>query len=230
VRARAEHQFPQQLDKLGLQRFDVILMDLEMPVMGGLETTRRIREIGDPTRTLPIIAMSASAYATDVARCSAAGMNGHIAKPIGREALRTKLDRWLPERRTIIRGKNADSADSPLSKLVAEVGPAAAMHVATIFEAQLVKRLDLFRAHSLDLPAIKTEVHNLAGISSTLGFDELTAIARKVDDKFKLGRPIDELLPQLIARCEGARQVLRTLFADPGRIPGIAGKSGQGAG
>lgn len=218
------------LDKLGQQRFDVILMDLEMPVMGGLEATRRIREIGDSTRTLPIIAMSASAYATDVARCSAAGMNGHIAKPIGREALRTKLDRWLPERRTIIRAKDADSADSPLSKLVAEVGPAAAMHVATIFEAQLVKRLDLFRARGLDLPAIKTEVHNLVGISSTLGFDELTAIARKVDEQFKLGRPIDELLPQLIARCEGARQVLRTLFADPGRIPGIAGKSGQVAG
>ena len=203
------------LDKLLQQRFDVVLMDLEMPVMGGLEAARRIRTMANPARNIPVIAMSASAYANDIARCKAAGMNAHVAKPIGREVLTRTLDRWLPERRANPRRKDASHADSPISKLIAMVGHTAAMQVAVAFEASLVKRLDLFRAERLDLPAIKTEVHNLAGISSTLGFDELSEIARRVESQFGQGRPVEELVPQLIAKCEAAKGVLRTLHAEP---------------
>ena len=199
------------LDRLMQQRFDVVLMDLEMPVMGGLEATRRIRASAGPARNIPVIAMSASAYATDVTRCKAAGMNAHVAKPIGRESLIRTLDRWLPERRANRRKDDGDLADSPISKLVSMVGHTAAMQVAAAFETALAKRLELFRAESLDLPAIKTEVHNLAGISSTLGFDELTEIARRIEDRFGHGRPVEELVPQLIAKCEAAKVVLRTL-------------------
>jgi PAS domain S-box-containing protein len=203
------------LHKLTQQKFDVVLMDLEMPVMGGLEATQRIRAMAMPTRNMPVIAMSASAYATDIARCSAAGMDGHIAKPIGREALATMLEHWLPERRAISRTGNAPAADSPISKLVAEVGHPAAIQVATAFESALVRRLRLFRAEKLDLPAVKIEVHNLAGISTTLGFNELTEIARKVEARFGQGGQVEELVPRLIAKCEAAEDVLRKLLHDP---------------
>ena len=63
--------------------FDVILMDVMMPVMDGLSATRRIRELDRPdAKTMPIIAMTANAYDEDVKQCLDAGMNAHLAKPL----------------------------------------------------------------------------------------------------------------------------------------------------
>ena len=142
-------------------------------------------------------------------------MDEHVAKPIGRERLTRMLEHWIPERRMNARNESASMADSPIDKLVAEVGRPAAMQVVKAFEAALVKRLDLFRAEHLDLPAIRSEVHNLVGISTTLGFDELTEIARKVQDRFGQGSPVEELVPHLIAKCEAAEHVLRRLLDHP---------------
>lgn len=63
--------------------FDIILMDIMMPVMDGYETTRKIRELErKDSKTIPIIAMTANAYVEDIQKCIAAGMNEHISKPI----------------------------------------------------------------------------------------------------------------------------------------------------
>ena len=63
--------------------FDLVLMDVQMPVLDGLEATRRIRGLRRPdAKTVPIIAMTANAFAEDVQACRAAGMNAHVAKPI----------------------------------------------------------------------------------------------------------------------------------------------------
>ena len=63
--------------------YDIILMDVRMPVMNGLEATRAIRGLSRPdARTIPIVAMTADAYADDVRNCLDAGMNGHVAKPV----------------------------------------------------------------------------------------------------------------------------------------------------
>jgi two-component system, sensor histidine kinase and response regulator len=74
--------------------FDLVLMDMHMPVMDGIAATRAIRAAG--VDRLPIIAMTASAYAEDRAACLAAGMNDHLAKPAEFEALYALLVRWLP--------------------------------------------------------------------------------------------------------------------------------------
>ncbi len=202
------------LKKLAQARFDVLLMDLEMPVMGGLEAARHIRAMDGPIGKIPVIAMSASASASDIARCKAAGMDEHIAKPIARDAIVRALDRWIPERRMKRRNENARLDLSPVRKLVAMVGQSAAMEVARAYESALVKRLEVFRAKHLNLAAIKTEVHNLVGISTTLGFDELTEIARKVDERLRDAEPVEDLMPNLIANCEAAERVLRSLLGD----------------
>jgi len=84
------------LELAAQQTWDLILMDMQMPVMDGLVAARAIRERGDGT--VPIIAMTANAFAEDRAACLAAGMNDHIAKPVNPAALYAILMRWLPTR------------------------------------------------------------------------------------------------------------------------------------
>ena len=63
--------------------FNMIFMDIQMPIMNGIEATKAIRALSDPwAANIPIIAMTADAFSENVAECLAAGMNGHIAKPI----------------------------------------------------------------------------------------------------------------------------------------------------
>jgi len=72
--------------------FAAILMDLRMPVMGGLEAAAAIRALDRPdARIVPIIAMTADAFADDVQRCLDAGMNGHVAKPVEPQSLYAAL-------------------------------------------------------------------------------------------------------------------------------------------
>jgi len=76
--------------------YDIILMDLRMPVMDGYEATAAIRALPRPdARTVPIIAMTADAFRDDVKKCLNAGMNGHIAKPINPTSLYRTISDFL---------------------------------------------------------------------------------------------------------------------------------------
>lgn len=77
------------LDAVTRQPFDLVLMDVRMPNMDGLEATRRIRAMPGPEASLAIVAMTADAMPEDVARCLTAGMNAHMAKPISQAGLLT---------------------------------------------------------------------------------------------------------------------------------------------
>jgi len=82
---------------LNESKYDMVLMDMQMPVMDGLVTTRAIRQ-NSQFKDLPIIAMTANAMAGDREKCLEAGMNDHLAKPIDPDKLFDALLRWIPAR------------------------------------------------------------------------------------------------------------------------------------
>ena len=101
----------------GRDAFDAVLMDLHMPVMDGLEATRRIRQFrhgGD----LPIIAMTAAAMPEDKEACRTAGMNDHLSKPIDPEALAETLLRWIKPGHRPPAGSQASEVWTPPPKPV----------------------------------------------------------------------------------------------------------------
>ena len=85
------------LDILQDRRFDLILMDMQMPVMGGLEASRRIREMESGNRHMPIIAMTANATEADRQACLEAGMDDFLAKPIHSAQLKEMIARHSPD-------------------------------------------------------------------------------------------------------------------------------------
>jgi CheY-like chemotaxis protein/HPt (histidine-containing phosphotransfer) domain-containing protein len=84
------------VDRATTERFDLIFMDCQMPVLDGFEATRQIRRHETQTgRRIPIIAMTANALSSDRDSCFAAGMDDYVSKPVSMDGLRAVIERWL---------------------------------------------------------------------------------------------------------------------------------------
>jgi len=84
------------LDKFGSIKYDVILMDIQMPIMNGIVTTKKIRNIEKSSNThTPIIAITANALLGDKEECLAAGMDDYISKPFQIDTLIKKIEQHL---------------------------------------------------------------------------------------------------------------------------------------
>ncbi|MBC2743164.1 MAG: response regulator [Desulfosarcina sp.] len=179
-------------------RFDAVLMDVQMPVMDGLEATARIRR--DPLHAkLPIVAMTAHALKGDEERCLAAGMNAYIAKPISRDTLYKVLGKLLESRSGRPRPPSAlPRARRPKAAALPDRLPGLQIHEArtalgldtTIFSGILQRfaRDSVETAITIetalktqDRPALHQAAHALKGSAAGIGAAELAAAARELE-------------------------------------------------
>jgi len=105
------------LNALEASPYDLVLMDIQMPVMDGYEATRRIRGLHSPVNNpaIPVLAMTANAMAGDRQKCLDAGMNGYISKPIDPLLLAKELEKWLGKGRSQTLGKSTEES-APLPR------------------------------------------------------------------------------------------------------------------
>ncbi|PXA85162.1 response regulator [Nostoc sp. 3335mG] len=142
-------------------RYDLILMDIQMPGRDGFDAARTIRDGGGPGAAVPILAFTAVPPGDAIERARAAGMDGHIAKPFTPEDLLAATDTWRP-----------DGASSPAASLVAIFGAAEIAKLLARFRTQLTDALVADES-----PADrKARAHKIAGISGTLGYAEVSRL------------------------------------------------------
>jgi CheY-like chemotaxis protein len=85
-----------QLFKESPDKYDMIFMDVQMPVMDGYEATRKIRALDFPkAKEIPIVAMTANVFKEDIERCLASGMNNHIGKPLDLNEVLARLHQYI---------------------------------------------------------------------------------------------------------------------------------------
>jgi PAS domain S-box-containing protein len=163
--------------------YDLVLMDVQMPVMDGVEATERIRAGTGPAATIPIIAMTANALPNDIARFRAAGMNDHVGKPFDPAQLHAVIDRWQPEQ-----SRAEPTDETPAS--AAPAAPAPALTLQQKYQARrqafaeslVASRSALGTVKSGESRAeIKMIAHQLSGIAGMFGEERLGDLAAAVE-------------------------------------------------
>ena len=153
--------------------FDLILMDVQMPGLDGLETTRRIRAMSEVANT-PVVALTANVLADQIEACRAAGMDDHLGKPIRPEALTETLDRVSRMTADLRSHPSGTQMPDPLADLKQRYR--AQMKT---FAAEYA-RLQRLPAES-SAAAIAAYTHSIAGTAGSLGFGEVSDAAFRLE-------------------------------------------------
>jgi len=199
----------QALDKVRAHNYDGVLMDIQMPVMGGLEATRRIRAMAaEPGRekmaTLPVIAMTALAMAGDADKSHAAGMNDHVTKPIDPTRLLTVLGKWIHPANpgAMLSPLAANDLSCPddllaLNSLDTRQGIRRIGGKAEAYRKQLRRFRERYPAAVVEMRRLAVEsgpqaaedyCHAFKGVCGNLGANDLFGQAQIVDDILKRGQ------------------------------------------
>ncbi len=210
--------------------YDLVLMDMHMPTMDGLEATRAVRAMSEdhPNRGVPIVAMTACALARDREECIEAGMDDFIAKPVAPDAMATLMDRWLEEieRRRGEAGRMPNRSapgvragrsqarlfdeNSLLARLMGDRDLARA--VARGFLEDIPARLDSLERYLQqdDAAGAGHQAHTIKGAAATVGGDALRELAGAFEHAGRAGEllPMKNQLPDLRASFEALKRAM----------------------
>ncbi len=189
------------------ESYDVVLMDVQMPGMDGLEATRRIRQLDGSRARVPILAVTASALPDQVAACHAAGMDGHLPKPIDRESLLAAIGRLAAGDAVPAAAPGAAApAEDPLldraalASLGADLGPTSEVVVGE-FVAEFRLGVDTLSDPAIaeDMPRLRHAAHRLLGAARTLGARRLARAIEALQGAIQAGEPPRPSLARLLA-------------------------------
>ncbi|WP_216856143.1 response regulator, partial [Acidisphaera sp. S103] len=193
---------------VGTIDFDVVLMDVRMPEMDGLEATRRIRALGGERGRVPIVALTAQAFTEQVAECRKAGMDSHLPKPFGPDTLLTAVLRAATARPP--RGEGLGAATTPATMSTgAVIGADLVVFNPTVFELTAFYLAPEAVASYMEAIAERGEAllrglrgpdalvhtgdelaeaaHTIAGSAGMFGFERLTAVGRRFERAVQAG-------------------------------------------
>jgi PAS domain S-box-containing protein len=194
--------------------FDLVLMDIAMPEMNGLEATRAIRALPGGKGALPVIAMTALSLPGDEDQCAAAGMNDFISKPIDRVTLAATLESWLADRPS---GRSTHFNERTIAALTADTGPETAIKIAAKVAEELPRRASqiTIALEADNLSAVGQEAHAIKGLALTFGIDELARQAQEVEAacRIKEASRSRDAARVLLSSIDDALGALRARFA-----------------
>ncbi len=193
------------IDALDAQKYDAVLMDVQMPVMDGYEATQAIRESGADYRDIPVIAMTAHAMAGDREKSLEAGMNDYVTKPIDPDQLFLTLLKWIePAERVVAEPPAGDAAPrdaKPESRVIADLpgiifqdGLTRIGGNTALYKKILTRFLDDYpparsqieaALESGDQELAQRLAHTIKGVAGNIGAMELQAAAGDVEKAIK---------------------------------------------
>ena len=233
---RLAHNGAQAVELYRTEAFDLVFMDLQMPVMGGFEATALIRELEEGRGArIPIVALTAHAMQGDRERCFAAGMDGYVSKPIRREDLRLEIERVFDdamvagaqqvtdapvplESSAVSDTKVASIADEPIQRRFQE-DEDLQRQLAVVFLEDYPERIRAI-ADALarrDADVLARAAHTLKGSVSVLSENGPTSVVRELEAAARVGdlTRAASLYVDLKRQIERLRQDLTTLVGSP---------------
>ncbi len=200
--------------------YDLVLMDVQMPVMDGLEATRRIRDPRSAVRNhdVPVIAMTAHVMQGDREKCLNAGMNDYVSKPVSPEALVRALKKWLPDDTAVTREQfpgehealvsaNASGAEPPLFDRAGVMARLMddedlARTIVEGFLEDVPRQIEALKGYleAGDAASAERQAHTIKGASANLGGEALRAAAFEMEKAGKAGNldAVRACLPELV--------------------------------
>jgi PAS domain S-box-containing protein len=186
---------------VGREAYDLVLMDVHMPVMDGLAATQAIRAAG--FAQLPILALTASGTSEQVKDCFAVGMDGHLLKPLSPQDLERALARIFDAPPPAADAALAGDEEQARQNFERSMGPAATLKIVRMFREQLAEGLRVDERE-----ALQADAHKVAGAAGMLGFLSLGAAAQRLEAACRDGEAYAAPWAQTQAAAEGAKEVL----------------------
>jgi PAS domain S-box-containing protein len=176
--------------------YDLILMDVQMPVMDGFEATHWIRHNPSPNRDVPIIAVTAHVMQGDRDKCLAAGMNGYLPKPIAKEALAQVLAEWVNRDQSVSQAmllaqiaRPLFDQDTLLQRLSGDQD--LLTHIMTLFLSDTEARLAHIAEHlkTQNYSEIAQQAHSIKGAAANVAAEAVRAAAEALEYQVKAQEP-----------------------------------------